>query len=742
MKKNILVLFLFCFISYNLSAQQKMKIGLTLSGGGAKGLAHIGILQAIDSAGLNIDYITGTSMGSIMGAMYAVGYSGNQIEEMARAINWGNLFSGKPLMSNVAITEKEEFDNYALELPFEDGKFKIGTGLIEGQEIWVKFQEIFMPVYNIKDFNKFSIPYRAIATDVGTGEVVKLDTGEVVSAMRSSMAIPSVFTAIDYKNTKLVDGGMVRNFPVQDAIEMGANYMIGVKVAIPLLPAEELHSAFDVLYQIGFYKDAEDYPKEAKLCNMLIEPPMRGYSAASFADADTIIKIGQEWGRKYYPQFKALADSLKKADPDYQFRTNRLPEVKYIHVDEVTVDGLNQTSKKAFMHLLGVAEGDSTNGIEVGHGVRRIFGSRNYKRINYRWESTTSGHAKLKFNVIENPSTNIKMALHYNTFSKVALVFGVESKNLLFDRSKTTFKLNVSENYRALFEQSQAIGKHDDYNLIGSFYFESFKYPIYKDFKQSYLYRNTFTQFDLKIQRIFKLHSAVGIGSSYESFKLKPKVYGNISAESGNSYISSYLYFIHNSLDDKQFPTSGLKVDVKAGYIYVQNPDDLFIEASEMTANIDTLSFEGYGQFHLKISNYSKLNKKFTLIESLNSGINFNDRNSYLNFFYIGGLTDFLRNQITFAGLNEYEVYTNSVITGLLGIQYNPLKSIYTTVRVNAALYDFLEKDPENWNGDNFLSGYSATIGYSSSFGPIQFSIFYSDQSKDLAGYIDVGFHF
>src|SRR5688572_3135518 len=327
MNKSIVTFILVIFTQY-LSAQNDTKIGLTLSGGGAKGLAHIGILQAIDSAGLNVDYITGTSMGSIMGALYAVGYSGNQIEEIARGMDWSNLFSGKPLMSNVNITEKDEFDSYALEVPIEKGQLKIGTGLIEGQEIWVKFQELFMPVYNIKDFNKFSIPFRCIAADVATGHVVKLDTGEVVSAIRSSMAIPSVFTAIDYKETKLIDGGVIRNFPVRDAIEMGANYTIGVKVAIPLLPAEELITAFDVLYQIGFYKDADDFPEELKLCNLLIEPPLKGFNAASFASADEIIAIGQEWGRKYYPQFKHLADSLRHADPNYKFRSNRLPDVR------------------------------------------------------------------------------------------------------------------------------------------------------------------------------------------------------------------------------------------------------------------------------------------------------------------------------------------------------------------------------------------------------------------------------
>ena len=125
MKKALVLISILFFSTLSIAQQTPMKVGLTLGGGGAKGLAHIGILQAIDSAGLNVDYVTGTSMGSIVGAMYAVGYSGNQIEVIARNIDWGRLFSGKPLMSNVNITEKDEFENYALELPFEKGGFKI-----------------------------------------------------------------------------------------------------------------------------------------------------------------------------------------------------------------------------------------------------------------------------------------------------------------------------------------------------------------------------------------------------------------------------------------------------------------------------------------------------------------------------------------------------------------------------------------------------------------------------------------
>jgi NTE family protein len=156
------------FLAVTQSQSQRPKIGLTLSGGGAKGLAHIGILKALDSAGLKIDYITGTSMGSIIGALYATGYSGDDIEKLARPLDWELLFSASPQLSSISIEEKSEYDKYALEIPFENGKFKLGKGIIAGQELWLKLSELFAPVYNVTDFSKLSIPFKCFGTDLET----------------------------------------------------------------------------------------------------------------------------------------------------------------------------------------------------------------------------------------------------------------------------------------------------------------------------------------------------------------------------------------------------------------------------------------------------------------------------------------------------------------------------------------------------------------------------------------------
>ncbi|MEO6542303.1 MAG: patatin-like phospholipase family protein, partial [Ferruginibacter sp.] len=206
------------------------KIGLTLSGGGAKGLAHIGILKAIDSAGLKIDYITGTSMGAIVGALYATGYSGNDIENLKNDIDFDVLFSNNVSLKTLSMEEKDQYSRFAVELPFINNRIRLQTGVITGQELNLKFSELFFHVYNIRDFDHFKIPFKCMATDLETGDLVVMDTGNIITALQATMAIPSIFSAVTRDNKKLVDGGLVRNFPVKNVKEMGADIVIGSNV--------------------------------------------------------------------------------------------------------------------------------------------------------------------------------------------------------------------------------------------------------------------------------------------------------------------------------------------------------------------------------------------------------------------------------------------------------------------------------------------------------------------------------
>ena len=389
------ILFITLLSSFEITAQSKRPtIGVTLSGGGAKGLAHIGILKAIDSAGIKVDYITGTSMGSIIGGLYAAGYSADQLEKIARKADWSEVLSNQSSLRAIVMEEKNEYSKYAIELPWVNNGFRLPSGVVEGEELWLKFSELFFPVYNIKDFSKFSIPFKCVSADIETGEAVVSDSGEIVTAVRSSMAIPSLFTAIEHNGKRLIDGGVVRNFPVRDVKEMGADFVIGSRVSTGLLPKERVNNALQILMQIVFFKEAATSTEDIKLCDIYIHMPLLDYTAASFGRSHELLEYGLEQGRILYPQLKALADSLNKIYGEQYVPKDRLPKVDSILISEIQINGLKETTKDFFEHMMGFETGKYYSSVKLGRMVRRVFGTRYYNRIVYALEPLPDGTVK------------------------------------------------------------------------------------------------------------------------------------------------------------------------------------------------------------------------------------------------------------------------------------------------------------------------------------------------------------
>ena len=200
-------------ISLNTSAQSRPKIGLVLSGGGAKGIAHIRVLQALDSLGIVPDFIAGTSMGSVVGGLYAAGYTGNEIDSIAKTLDWQQLMSNSVSLDEINIEEKDEFGRYIYELPMSGFKPKLPLGLIEGQHIEELLSRLFFHVNGISNFQQLPTPFLCVASDIVKGEPVVLNRGSLPQAIRASMSIPSVFAPVRIDNRLLVDGGVFNNPP-------------------------------------------------------------------------------------------------------------------------------------------------------------------------------------------------------------------------------------------------------------------------------------------------------------------------------------------------------------------------------------------------------------------------------------------------------------------------------------------------------------------------------------------------
>ncbi len=235
------------------------KIGLSLSGGGARGLAHIAALRALDSVGLRVDYVTGTSVGAIMGSLYASGYQGKTIDSVAQNVDWDQLLSDDVPLRSLGMEEKDMNTGYAFDLPYRNKKFTLSRSILEGQGMWSELTEFLFPVMGINDFNHLQKGFKCVAADIATGDEVLLESGSIVDAVRASMAVPAAFAPVDIDGKTLIDGGVTRNLPVQELYDMGADYVIGIDLNHGGDAQLDFNNVFEVLLNIGFFSSNKDF---------------------------------------------------------------------------------------------------------------------------------------------------------------------------------------------------------------------------------------------------------------------------------------------------------------------------------------------------------------------------------------------------------------------------------------------------------------------------------------------------
>jgi NTE family protein len=717
------------------------RIGVTLSGGGAKGLAHIGILKAIDSAGLKVDYLTGTSMGSIIGSLYSIGYSADTIEKLARGIDWDLLLTNQSSLRSIFMEEKEEYSKYIIELPWVNNRFRLPSGVLQGQELWLKFSELLFPVYNQKDFSKFSIPFRCIGTDVGNGEAVVMKEGEIISAVRSSMAIPSVFTAVDFNGKKLIDGGIVRNFPVRDVKEMGANFVIGSNVATGLLSSDKVRNVLHILLQVAFFREAEDAKMEIPQCDIYVPINLDKYNMGSFNDADDILKKGIEEGRRLYPRFKQIADSLDALYGPSGFTRDRLPRVNTVTISSFEVHGVERTSPEFFVHTMNLETGRPYTARNLANMVRRAYGTRYYSRIVYALEPQPDSTCKIVFDVTENPFSFAKLGLHYNKFSGVGLIVNLTSRNFIATNSRSLVSIHLGESFRIRGEHLQYLGRLKNFATVLETQFDRFDIPSYSNnYKQDGLYKQDYFKAGARLQISTSRNSSIGVGYRFEWVRYKPVIASGLEVQGTNNFATTYAYFAHNSLDKAIFPKRGVKVEAEAGSVSPQDARLNFLVNGVPPTDPDSLKVGTYSYLRstLKVESYIPLGKRTTILLNGSGGINFNYDNNVMNEFAIGGLTKIFRNQVPFAGLQEGALYTPAYAMVQGGVRVLVLNNTYLSGRANVIVNNFVSRS-RFFNTPDFLSGYSLTFAYNFALGPLEISAMYCDQTRKLQSYINLG---
>lgn len=717
------------------------KIGLVLSGGGAKGLAHIGILKAIDSAGLKVDYITGTSMGSIIGGLYAIGYSADSIEKIARSIDWDLLLSNQSSMRSMIMDEKDEYGKYIIELPWVNHWFRLSTGVIEGEELWLKFSELFRPVYNIKDFSKFSIPFRCLATDISTGEAVVLDSGDIVSAVRASMAIPSVFTAVQFEGHKLVDGGVVRNFPVSDVRKMGADIVIGDNVEGPLRSPEQVTNALQVLLQVAFFREAADTRKQIPLCTIYVNQPLEKYNMGNFGEASAIIEAGLKEGRRLYPRLKQLVDSLNAIYGPQRTVKDRLPSVYPVKISSYEVKGLKNTSEGFFIQSMNLQKGHYYTADNLSRMVRRAFGTRYYNRITYSLYPQPDGSSHIEFEVEETPLTFAKVGLNYNQFSGISAILNLTTRDFFTPTSRSLATINFGQNFRFRAEHLQYFSRRANFSFSLGPQFDQFQITTYNNkYQEAGLYDQNYLRIDGHFGYSTNRDLTIGVGSRWEYINYAPSITSSLEFKGTNNFLTNYFFVRSNTLDRPIYPRRGMQFDVEADHVFEQNPDVQYF-ASTVNRSDTSFSEAPYERFLATFDQYVPVAERYTVQVHLQGGLNLDYHNNIMNEFSIGGLTDQFHNQVVFAGLREGTFYSASVAEGMLALRYKLFNNVFLTGKANILFNNFLDKS-NFFTTPDFLSGYAMTFTYNFALGPLELSAMYSDQSRRVLGYVNIGIPF
>lgn len=715
------------------------KIGLTLSGGGAKGLAHIGILKAIDSAGLKIDYITGTSMGAVIGALYATGYSGKEIETIVENINWGSIFSNKPNYESLDILKKNNYNKFLFEISFNKRKFQFDAGMVESQELWLRLNELLFPVFKIKKFSELPIPFSCIATDISTGEVVVLNEGNLVKSIRASMAIPSLFTPVTIDERILVDGGIVRNFPIRDVIKMGATYTIGSDVAQDLTIKTNVNNPLDVLIRIAFLKDTKDFLEEKDLCDMYIKHDLPNLHSSSFSSTNDIIELGNELGNLMYPKFKSLADSLNAK----QVKKTKI-DIKRSDLIFVNsfISRLNNPELLKSIEYLKLGRNKYYTVDSLIKTLRASFASNKYRKLSYSFIHIKGDSVDVELDIENRIPTTVSLGLNYNSFTKNSVLLNLTTSTLTNHESESQFTLNMGNNLRFKASHIQFLGAEKKWSAVIDAQIENIKLNTYNENVKVGLYNKNYIASNVKLQSTTIPNYVYGTGIRFERLNYKPELVLGLQFDGVVQWFNNYFFIQQNSLNSRVLPNVGSKMEFEFGVLYNQAPNFQILENSKVIGDEGSIGFKFNHYYYTNINYefYKTISRSATVFTNLQLGINFNAKESILNSFLIGGINRSIRNQVTFVGLEEGTIVTSSVASILIGIRKEISHNLFISAKLNSLVYDIFTDSIID--KPHMIYGGGPSMAYKTPLGLIEVTSMYSYPANRLHTYINIGIPF
>ena len=747
-------------------SSDRPKIGLVLSGGGAKGMAHVGVIRAMEKAGIRPDFVVGTSMGSVVGGLYAMGYSADELEQIIRSIDWDLIISNRVSFETIAFEEKEYYNRYLLEFPIRNGKISLPSGLIEGQMLSEVLHYFTWPARKYHNFDEFPIPFRCIATDISTGEPVIFKEGYLHDALRSSIAIPTAFTAFQLDSTMVVDGGVVNNFPVDVVREMGADFVIGVNVSDEdFIKAEKLEGFAAILMQLSMAESLGKTAQNIKQTDIYIKPELGPYGTASFGDFDAILKIGDETGEKFYPQFKQVADSLGRSDFAQGIGLEALP----IRFENITVVGNSLFPTPLILSKLDLKAGDEVTRDQVQDGINRVFGMNGFYKVDYSLVPASEGNYSLQIRVKEKSSRLLNTSIHYDNQFSAGILLNYTARDLIGKSSRTVVIADVSENPKFRIDHYKYVGPSKKFAFNLRLNYLNQQLPNYKDGEEENITVVKNSRAEAQLISTSSLKQAFSFGMVIENSDSKYR-FNSLFPEGIKSAYQRYLgvkfRYYRNSQNDRNFPTKGAEGLVETvvnvqdwiGLNLESGVDTVFFNANGelvpfpvtlLNQLVDNLTPKPHATLYGRYSKFLAVGPRLQFRPEVAGGmvLSKEDGSKIFQDFFVGGHQNIRFGDTRFWGLNYAEVATPNFVKAAAEIQVVPLKKIFLRGGVNwmgySRPYPIDEVDfPDKIFQDDSYFGYGADISYNSILGPISFGVSSNTSDKKLRTYFSIGLSF
>jgi len=733
---------------------QRKKVAVVLSGGGAKGMAHIGVLKVLEKAGIPVDIVTGTSMGSIIGGLYAIGYNSHSLDSMVRVQDWSYVITDKEDLRRQSLSDRKKQNTYLFNTGLTIGKKDNNAGgIIKGKNLAELFQQLCTGYTDSLDFTRdLEIPFACVATDIITNEEVDFHSGRLPQAMRASMAIPAAFSPVRIGDKVLVDGGLKNNYPVDIAREMGADIVIGVTVQGPPKEAEDMGGTMSILSQIIDVNCKNKVDENIKMTDLHMAVDTKGYNAASFtlAAIDTLIRRGEEEAMRHWDQIIALKkrigiDDTFKPIIHYPLRPEVMTEEHSII--DVTFENMTPQDERFLRQKFNLNQGDIINAtleqeITTSMRVDLFYQTAECRVIPGKRSKVTPRSIRPSLEVAWSEADGVHVILTAGKRKSMQLYVGARYDNEEYASVQVGLEIPLKTAMPVNTDITLRLGKRlmakGELMIHPRFFTRpTLSYTFRRNDVDVYLegdldYNIRYNQFQAEFTPInFDLrHFNLQFGLRWDYMHYRNKLGSESSKQVTLENEHFYSYRVrteYNSEDNWNFPTRGARF--KAEYAYLT---DNFAKLddkpgmSEVNANW-RVSFTFGKRFTLQPMVYGRLLFGSTIPPVFGNTI--------------GGdwFGHYVEQQMPFAGIGNMEYIDNQFVAAQLQAQQRIGGSNYVILRVAGAQ----RTDKVKWLLDHrTLLGVQAAYYYDTMFGPVGATVGYSNRTKKPYFFLNLGYEF